>query len=222
MLYVVIFMSLGMLFNIIYPATCITSEKESRSWPLLLTTTIDDGQIIFGKFIGILFRCLPIWFLLFGHVLLFSMFGFIHPIAVIQISILIIWIVAFLSGTGLYFSTRFKHTTTAVIMNFALATVIWAIGPMFLGLLGVITRGGDDLVETYMDTHPFVHAMVVMDATVRRGANFSRINHYNWIGFRDIDVVESTVWMFVCMLGYIFIGFLFACFAKRRLRHNIF
>ncbi len=221
MLYVVIFMSLGMLFTIIYPATCITSEKESRSWPLLLTTTIDDGQIIFGKFIGILFRCLPIWFLLLGHVLIFSMIGFIHPIAVIQISILIIWIVAFLSGTGLYFSTRFKHTTTAVIMNFALATVIWAIGPMFLGLLGVITREGD-LVEAYMDTHPFVHAMVVMEATVRRGSNFSRINRYNWIGFRKMDVMESTAWMFVCMLGYIFIGFLFACYAKRRLRRNVF
>jgi hypothetical protein len=149
------------------------------------------------------------------------MIGFIHPIAVIQISILIIWIVTFLSGTGLYFSTRFKHTTTAVIMNFALATVIWAIGPMLLGLFGVITRTGD-IVEAYMDTHPYVHAMVVMEATVIRGSSFSRINRYNWIGFRNIDVVKSTAWMFVCMLVYIFIGFIFAYCAKRRLRRNIF
>jgi ABC-type transport system involved in multi-copper enzyme maturation permease subunit len=222
MLYVVIFMSLGMLFTIIYPATCITSEKESRSWPLLLTTTIDDGQIIFGKFIGILLHCLPIWFLLFGHVLLFSLIGFIHPIAVIQISILITWIVAFLSGTGLYFSARFKHTTTAVIMNFALAAVIWAIGPMFLGFFEIITSGGDDLVEAYMDTHPFVHAMVVMDATVSRGLSWSKINHYNWIGFRNMDFIKSTAWMLFCMLVYTFIGFLFACCAKNRFRRNIF
>ena len=77
-------MSLGMLFTIVLPATSITSEKETRSWPLLLATTIDDRQILFGKFIGILRRCLPVWIFLFGHIILFSLAEFIHPIAIIQ------------------------------------------------------------------------------------------------------------------------------------------
>jgi ABC-type transport system involved in multi-copper enzyme maturation permease subunit len=222
MLYAVIFMSLGILFNVIYPATCITSEKESRSWPLLLATTIDDGQIIFGKFIGILLRCLPVWFLLLGHVFFFSLIGYIHPLAVFQIGMLVTWIVTFLSGTGIYFSSRFKHTTTAVIMNFALAATVWAVLPIFLALIGVITHSGDDFVEAYMDTNPFIHAVVIMDATVSRGHNWGRIGRYDWVGFRNMDTMESMVWMFVCMLGYTFIGFLFACCAKRRLRRDIF
>jgi hypothetical protein len=95
---------------------------------------------------------------------------------------------------------------------------------MLLGFIGILARarGGDDLVEAYMDTNPFVHAIVVMDANVRRGVNWNRINHYDWVGFRNMDAMESTAWMFVCMLGYIFIGFLFACYAKRQLRRDIF
>jgi ABC-type transport system involved in multi-copper enzyme maturation permease subunit len=217
-LYTIVFMGLGMLFTIVYPATSITSEKEARSWPLLLATTIDDGQILFGKFIGILFRCLPIWFLLLGHVFLFTLVGYIHPVAIVQICILVDWIVVFLSGTGLYFSSCFKHTTTAVIMNFVLAVTIWAVVPMLLGLMGIIMREGD-FVEAYMDTNPFVHAAVIMDATANSGSALSR---YNWIGFGNQDVVESTSWILACMAGYISIGAFFAWRAKCRFRRNIF
>ena len=72
--YSVIFLSFGMLFTIVIPATTITSEKEAGSWQLLLTTTQSDWQIIWAKFIGVIRRCLPVWFFLFGHLILFSSF----------------------------------------------------------------------------------------------------------------------------------------------------
>jgi ABC-type transport system involved in multi-copper enzyme maturation permease subunit len=216
MLYVSIFLGLGMLFTIVIPATCITSEKESRSWPLLLATTLSDWKIISGKFIGILRRCLPIWFVLFGHVIVFTFTGLIHPVAIIQMAILVSWIVVFLSGTGLYFSSRFRRTTTAVMMNFALAAVIWAIVPLLLVLIGQITHE-HEFLEAYMDTNPFVHAVVIMEGTVNGGS----LGHYYWLTF-EMGAVESTTWMLVCMLGYMFFGFLFVWRAKCRLRRNIF
>jgi ABC-2 type transport system permease protein len=223
-LYAIIFMCLGILFTIILPATCITSEKESHSWPLLLTTTIDDRQILFGKFVGILRRCLPVWCILFGHIIFFSLAGFIHPIAIIQMGILVVWIVVFLSSTGLYFSSRFRRTTTAVIMNFALAAAIWGILPLLMALFASInspfTRDARDFVEAYMDTNPFVHAVVVIDATANE--NPVKIGSYNWIGSRRTDVVESTSWMLVCMVGYMLLGAFFAWRAKCRFRCNIF
>jgi len=218
-LYAIIFMGLGILFTIILPATSITSEKESRSWPLLLTTTIDDRQILFGKFVGILRRCLPVWCILFGHIIFFSLAGFIHPIAIIQMGILVVWIVVFLSGTGLYFSSCFRRTTTAVIMNFALAAAIWAIVPLLLGLIRVITHEGK-FIATYMDTNPFVNTVVVIDATANE--NPVKIGSYNWIGSRRTDVVESTSWMLICMAGYMLLGAFFAWRAKCRFRRNIF
>ena len=218
MVYACIFMGLGILFTIILPATCVTSEKESRSWPLLLTTTLDDWQILFGKFVGTLRRCLPIWLFLFGHIIVFTLAGLIHPVAIIQMTILVTWIIVFLSCTGLYFSSRFRHTTTAVIMNFALVAVIWAIVPLLLFLVLNVAHESDDLAESYMDTNPFVHAIVVMDGT----ANGGSLANYYWPGFGSGDVAESTIWMLTCMLGYMFLGFLFAWRAKRRLRRNIF
>jgi len=223
-IYAIIFMGLGMLFTIILPAASITAEKESHSWPLLLATTIDDRQILFGKFVGILRRCLPVWCILFGHVILFTLAGFIHPIAIIQIGILVAWIVVFLSGTGLYFSSRFRRTTTAVIMNFALAAAIWGILPLLMALVASInapfTRDARDFVEAYMDTNPFVHAVVVIDATANE--NPVKIGSYNWIGFRRTAVVESTSWMLICMAGYMLLGAFFAWRAKCRFRCNIF
>ena len=217
-LYVFIFMCLGMLFTIVLPATCITSEKESRSWPLLLATTLSDWKIISGKFIGILRRCLPIWFVLFGHIIVFTLAQMIYPIAIIQMAILVAWVMVFLSGTGLYFSSRFRRTTTAVIMNFTLAAVIWAIVPLLLVLI-VQMMHEHEFLEAYMDTNPFFHAIVVMDGTI--GHWGGRSGRYYWMT-SEMDAAESTIWMLTCMLGYMFLGFLFVWRAKCRLRRNIF
>jgi ABC-type transport system involved in multi-copper enzyme maturation permease subunit len=223
-LYAVIFLGLGILFTVVLASTCITSEKESRSWPLLLATILDDRDILFGKFVGILRRCLPIWIFLLGHVIIFSLADFIHPVAIIQMGILVAWIMVFLSGTGLYFSSRFRHTTTAVIMNFALAAAIWGILPLLMAIVASInapfTRDARDFVEAYMDTNPFVHAVVVIDATANE--NPVRITSYNWIGSRNHRVVGATAWMLTCMAGYILLGTIFAWRAKCRFRRNIF
>ena len=217
--YAVIFVSLGILFTIVLPATNITTEKESRSWPLLLTTTLDDWDILFGKFLGNIRRLLPVWLLLFGHVIIYSLLGYIHPVAIIQMSILVTWIVIFLSCTGIYFSSRFKHTTTAVVMNFLLAAIIWAIVPILLFIIAEFAHGNDDFVEAYMDTHPFVHTVVILEATAGRPVN---IGNYDWIVHRYYDFLESMGWILACMSGYIFIGAIFALRAKCRFRKNIF
>jgi len=214
--YVIIFTAIGMLFTAILPATCITSEKESQSWPLLLATTLSDWQILFGKFAGVVRRCMPIWCLLFGHVIVFSLVGYIHPVAIVHFGILVAWIVLFLSGTGLYFSTRFKHTTTAVIANFALAGVIWALVPIVTLMIVGISRGDTDLILGLVDTHPFFQAGIVVDGAVDSSGT------YFWPGMESANAAESTIWMLACMLGYMFVGWLFMWRAKYRLRRNIF
>lgn len=218
MAYVSIFMGLGILLTIVLPATSITSEKEARSWPLLLATTLSDWQILFGKFLGAVRRCLPVWILLFGHIIVFSVCSFIHPIAIVQMAILVTWIIVFFCCTGIYFSARFKHTTTAVVMNLALAIVIWAIIPLLMALSMEITHMGDDIVEGYITIIPFVQAVVVIEATVGSG-----LGSYNWPEMAPkLDALQSTFYMLAFMLGYCFIGFLFAWRAKCLFRRNIF
>ncbi|HCO95673.1 MAG TPA: hypothetical protein DIU00_17295 [Phycisphaerales bacterium] len=222
LVYTVIFMGVGMLFTIVLPATSITSERESRSWPVLLATPLDDKDILFGKIAGSLRRCFPAWLLLFGHIIIFSLTGFIHPLAIIQMGILVTWIAVFLSGSGLYFSSRFKHTTTAVVMNIALAVTIWAILPMLMGIIASInmplTIEARRVVEACLDTNPFVQTVSIMSATTPDGM----VQNYSWPGFGYMNAAETTVWLLACMIGYILLSLLFAWRAKHRFRRNIF
>ncbi len=216
--YIVIFVGLGMLFTVVLPATCITSEKESLTWPLLLTTTVGDWQILCGKFLGVLRRCLPVWLLLFGHLIVFTLAGMIHPIALIQMGILVAWTVIFLTSTGLYFSTRFKHTTTAVIANMALAAGLWAVLPVLLIIVLIVTHGDEDLLGLYMDTNPFVHAAVIATATARQGG----ITDYDWMQGGLSSVADATGWIVLNFIIYVTVGLVFVGRAGSRLRLNPF
>ena len=222
LVYTIIFMGVGMLFTIVLPATSITTERESRSWPVLLATPLDDKDILLGKVVGSLRRCLPAWMLLFGHIITFSLLGFIHPLAIVQTGILVTWIAVFLSGSGLYFSSRFKHTTTAVLMNFTLAVTIWAILPLLMAIVASIntpfTRDARRLVEGYMDTNPFVQTVAIVWATAAGGD----VQNYHWPGFGYMNAAESTAWISTCMVGYMLLSLLFAWRAKHRFRRNIF
>ena len=217
-MFVVVFLVLGMLFTIILTSTGITTEKEARSWPILLTTTLGDRQILFGKYIGTLRRLLPAWILLFAHVVIFSLDGMINPIAVIQIAILVAWIVTFLFCTGVYFSSRFKHTTTAVIVNLIFAVAIWLFVPILLFLLDQFVHITDfqKYAETYMDTNPFLHAVVIINANTNASGG-----NYGWASF-NANAFMSTIWMLTCLAGYTFVGLVFAWRAKCRFRKNIF
>ena len=222
--FAIIFMSIGMLFTIVLPATSITTEIESRSWPILLATPLNDKDILMGKFIGALRRCFPAWLLLFGHIIAFSLIGYIHPFAIIQTGILVTWIAVFLAGSGLYFSSRFKQTTTAVLMNFALVATIWAILPLLMAIISEINSPFRnelrDMVEAYIDTNPFVHMGNIMIATA--GKNHVNVGNSYWPGQGTLNVAGSTIWMLVCMVGYILIGVLFSWRAKCQFRQKIF
>jgi ABC-2 type transport system permease protein len=200
--YILVYAGLGMLVTAILPATCITTEKESQTWPILLTTTVSNGGIIWGKLLGAVRRCLPGWGLLFGHVIVFALLGYIHPVAILQLGILVGWISMFLCATGLYFSMRFKRTTTAVIANVALAAGIWAVIPALLGLTVVATHSDGDLLGPYMDMNPAVHTVVIAIATCNKG----QLARYEWIqgGLRSVGA--TIAWMVFNFVVYVGIG----------------
>ncbi len=126
---VIAFFSLAVLFTAIVPAACITSEKESRTWPILLSTPITHNQILAGKLVGIVRRILIAWspfffvFALIAHIVDFPV------AALIQLLVLSLTAMAFLVASGIYFSARLRRTTPAVISNLALAATLWGLVP---------------------------------------------------------------------------------------------
>jgi ABC-type transport system involved in multi-copper enzyme maturation permease subunit len=195
-----IFMGLGLLSITIFPATCIASEKEARTWPLLLTTTLTGWQILLGKCVGVLRRAIPAWMLLFIYLIPFLGIWENNLADLIRIILLVSGMTIFLCGTGIYFSSRFRRSSSAVLTNFILAALVWGIIPFLLFLLIESCRiEGNirDMLEYFMNTAPFVQAIEMM----------SGHSHHNSAHF---------------IYGYIFLGLVFVWLAKRRLRRDIF
>ena len=220
--YTIMFLLMAMIFHMVLSASSITSEKEARCWPILLATPMGGWQILVGKAAAVIRRCLVVWLLAAGHVVLFVVIGYIHPIAMVHLSMIVMWVAVFLTSMGLYFSARFKRTTWAVVATFGLAFVLWVVGsPVGAGIAAVTRREG--IARVCMIANPALQTRVVMRAASGRSHARARLSglRYEWLG-KNADVKSATFTMAVNMLIYIFFGLLFAWRAKCRLRRNVF
>jgi ABC-type transport system involved in multi-copper enzyme maturation permease subunit len=220
--YALLFVIIGLISNMVLSAVSITSEKESRAWPILLATSMDDWYILLGKVVGVFRRCLPIWLFLAGHVGLFVLVGYMHPIAAMHLFMLVTGLVVFVSGSGLYFSSLFRRTTSAVVATFALGIALWVVVPSLVGLTTVITED-NDVLRTCMSANPVAQAVVIMYGG--GGENNARMQltglRYDW-PYGSLKIGPTSTILLVTMLMYIFAGLLFAWRAKCRFRRNIF
>lgn len=224
--FVVVFVVGATLFTAVLAATPITSEKEARCWPLLLATPLSNSQIIWAKAVGVLWRCWPGWALLIAHVVVFSCIRLIHPIVLLHVPMLVWWVTALLTGTGLYFGARFRRTTTAVVMNLALAIVLWVAVPILLYVVTDIWSGGDDVADFYLGaTNPVVQAVVIVNEPAGKDSAREPVTELSydwpWPG-PEPNAAETTVLMLIIAFAHSIIGLLFACLAAARLRRKVF
>ncbi len=161
--YGLLFVFMGIVFGVVFSATRVTSERESQTWLLLLTTSLGDWDIVVGKAVSAFRRCLPIWGLLAGHTLLFIFVGYIHPIVLFHLLLVTIWVSFFTVSIGLYFSSRFGRTTSSVVASFGLVLGLWAAGPTLAGVLGAMAREMDPFVK-YMMFHPAIQTELILNA----------------------------------------------------------
>lgn len=227
--YSLLFVFMGLVCNALFAATRITTEKESQTWPLLLVTSLSDYDILMGKAVSAFRRCAPIWGLLAGHVVLFSLVGYIHPVAIFHLLLVGVWVTCFVTGAGLYFSTRFSHATAAVVATFSLLLGLWAVGPILAGILSIASRNGG-IFARYMLAHPLVQTEVVMAGAAggtNAGLSFSSLEygaeHVIFGGAGGMfHLGEMTSILLITAGIYILAGLLFFWRAKRRLRRNVF
>jgi ABC-type transport system involved in multi-copper enzyme maturation permease subunit len=220
--YAVMFVLIAMVFHIVFSASSITSEKESRAWPLLLATSMDDWQILAGKAAAVFLRCSAVWLLLAGHVVVFVLVGYIHPVAIIHLLMLVAWLVVFLTSAGLYFSAGLRRTTSSVVATFALALALWVVAPMVLGLMATISRS-EQIARIGVCANPVVQAAAIMHGAGGRynaHAALAKLR-YDWLD-ESLDVGSTTTVLVVTMLIYASFALLFAWRAKCRFRRNIF
>ncbi len=98
-------------------ATSITTEREARSWPILLLTSLSTNEIAFGKIIGTCLRAWPYWLLLVAHLVVFIILGIIKVAVFIPLLVLAACCSLLVSSIGVMFSSICKRSTTASSWN---------------------------------------------------------------------------------------------------------
>ncbi len=216
---------IGLVAVGVLAATGISSEKESRSLPILLCTPLESWQIVWAKAVGVIRRSMIGWSFLMVHTALFVLGGVLHPILLVFLFLMIGGYTFFLTGTGLYFSATFKKTTTAVIFNLLVGVTIWGVVPLTSMLMEV-----DHLPEAINVTNPFIEAGIL---TVGSGGPSHEGRYrgfencrYDWSlsywNAPKIPADGTLARVVVCGGGYavVAVGLLLA--AAGRLRRNLF
>jgi ABC-type transport system involved in multi-copper enzyme maturation permease subunit len=205
-------------------ATTISTEKESRSLPILLTTPMGDGWIIFGKFVGVLCRCIGTFIPMTAHLVLFVLAGlgvnaFIRPIALPHMALIIAPMLWFYISSGLYFGSKYKKTTAAVVLNLGLALVLTGLVPILTGLM----ESSDLALNALNDGNPVVQAgvMIAGDGYSMHNYNSNGSTLYHWPSGAQ-NTWESTVELLMWAFAYFVAGSLFLWRARANLRKNVF
>jgi len=214
------FLLAGMICTAMDSATSIAPEKQAQTWPALLSTPVSDWHILLGKAGGTLFRCVPVWMFLAGHVLIFILVGFLHPLVFVHLLLLVVWVSVFLTGSGVYFSTRHRRATTALLMNVGLALLLWALLPTASGLVGEIFD--DREIPRLLDCfNPVIQAWVVTAGAAQNDHRFAA-PRYAWPDGGARHWLATSLWMLLVSAGYCGAGLLLAWRAKRMFRQNVF
>ena len=214
-LYLWVFLALGIHFTITASATVIGMERESQAWPLLLLTPLTSRDILAGKFVGVLRRCGLIWLALFAYIAAFTYAQCFRPLAVVQVMIVIVSVVLFLSATGFYFGLRYRRATEAVTANLVLAGSLWAALPLLVYTAARgFSHGWSGGMSLTLISVPFGQALAMIATTLDGGGGQIEL-------FDDsIQASGMTVLMLFSMLVYMLISLGFFWRAMRTFRRN--
>jgi ABC-type transport system involved in multi-copper enzyme maturation permease subunit len=136
-------MTVGVFLTAILSGMTITIERQARSWPILQTTTLTGWQILWGKAVAVVWRVMPIWIVLFGHMVLFTLLGQIHPLALLLTIMLVLAANAFIIGGGLLLGTYLRQTTIAAGACLAIPLLLWLLLPGGVRLVADAAQSAD-------------------------------------------------------------------------------
>ena len=220
--YILLYFTAAVIVLAILASGAISSERESRALPLLLSIPVSDEHIILAKILGVLYRAAPAWILLAVHLLVFVALGSLHPVILPLLGMLIIWTTVFLTGLGLYLSLRCRSVSLAAVITIATCVVLWMVLPFAVGYVsGVLGRE----IRLFTYANPFVQLIAITKgaagaASQRTGLADPRFIW--WAPEGGSGVGKATLIMLINMLCYSAAGLIFAWQTRRRLRTYAF
>ena len=193
---------LGLLVTAALAVFGITSERDAGTWTMLLMTPLNELNIVEAKVTGAIVRSLPAWLPLAFHVAVFTLAGYIHPVMMLALPVVLTGGAGLVLGTGVWCAVRFRRTSTAMMVNLGIVLVPW-------GLLSFICCCGG-WFSPLMQVGYMALALTGSDA---RGAP------------KDVgEVIRWSVWMVLVLgtaFGYRWLSRRFRTRAASRLRGTL-
>jgi len=217
-IYIVIYFLIGAIVTAALAANTVSAERESRALGMLLSLPVSDWHIILAKVLGVTYRALPVWGLLATHLLVFTAWGYVHPIALLHLPAIAISTAAFLTGLGLYFSTWFRSGTSAAVATFVTMGGLWVAAPIATGL------ASEESFVTCWRANPVVQAVVATVAASDEQQYHRPLGRleYAWGPVPGTHAGEATAMILQTAVIQGSLGLLCAWRARRRLRRCSF
>jgi hypothetical protein len=185
-MYIIIYLGLSSLLTALMAATSITVEKESRALVLLLTAPLSDAAIILAKASGVLRRAAPTLVMLGIHLAGMAVLGMLHWAGACLLALLAIWLIAFLGGMGMYFSSRMRTSSSAVVATVGVCLGLWVAAPAVATALPGEWGYARPLLQV---CNPGVQMSVIVRATteLRAGSRAADLD-FEWPHAQQYDI----------------------------------
>jgi ABC-type Na+ efflux pump permease subunit len=129
-LYLWIYLLVGLVITAALSPQCIASEKQSQALLALLTTPVSDWHIVLCKALGVFKRALAVWLMALAHVALAMGLHCMTGGQAVRYLLILVYLTVFVIGLGLYFSSKFRAPSSAMIALLATLVLLWILPPV--------------------------------------------------------------------------------------------
>jgi len=187
----------------------ISSEKESRTWEVLLATPLSAWDIVWGKFVGALRRQWIVPSLILAHLVVVSVLGPVKLLAIVQIAYVLFAGLVAITSVGVLASVLIGKSTRAAGANFGFWLAVWGAIPLIITMLNEAAGGLDsgDVISVLMLPNPVAIIMCIATGSLdgpRSGPydmmDLGRIGTWEMCGV-VVAFVQAYVLFAFAMLG---------------------
>jgi len=225
----------GALITAVLSSSAVTAERESGALPILLTTPVSRWHILAAKAVGVFYRAGPLWILLAGHLIFFTLGGYIHPLAAFQVVLVAVGTAVCLTGLGLYFSSRVHLASTAAALTLLVAVAFLVVLPATVAASdahrayrpeprGPLERIGRSLETWVLRANPAAAIFTIMEDGAGRPPQWREAERvYEWPGDSEpTGPWRATGIVIVSLAGYLGLAALLGCRARIQMRKRLF
>jgi len=202
--FVLAYFFLAIIRTAVVSSASITSEKEARTWPILLSTPLEKKDIARGKIIASIIKAWPFWTLMALHLIVFTSLHYIHPFALPPLAILFLFSALATSSIGVFISSCCKRTAVSASVNMVVVFIYMGINPMpFAGPIFISAI----ILGAAADPEVALTSFMSLDFVVNIGVEQFLISSAVFIGI---------------MLVYLLVAYVCYAVTQSNIRSNIF